>query len=425
MARRHAKRRTHAPAIAIAGMALSSGCAKDFAGPYPCNTGYSSCVTADRCETSIVSDPEHCGECGKACPQGAICTDGECSAAPPVLATDVFPMSFAMNGDNLFWSSTSNAGVAGFRKQSDALFGVTTPDAQPQVGTLFAVDETDLYYLAQPPSGAMRLQAVPADSVAAPQVRVVLELPQGAPNQLPLVLAGDLLFFSRNMNDSLVVESVPKTGGSVAGAARFPDANGSFVVDSTNVYATTTRGPCNIKRVPVSGGDATTLVPQQQHGCPQALASDGERLYWASAYIEYPTNSDGNDNGNSQSNQRCLVEVASIPVDGGAITTRASLVADELPLRIAIDGSDVYLATDKSVWRIPDGDSAPTRVAGNLGASNNQGTRGPGFTGCIAANGGSGFGGQPNPVAVTVDDKDIYIVAEKDSTTGTLFRIRK
>jgi hypothetical protein len=435
MARRYTSR-VAAALTMIAGGALFSGCAKDFAGPYPCNTGFASCVTGSECETSVTSDPEHCGECGTTCPRGAICVDGECSAAPAELATDVLPNRFAMNKDNLFWSSYANAGIAGLRKQDDTGFSVTAPDLSPQPNPVFAVDDADLYYFGQVdrPGGGIdtRIQAVPADAVAAPAVRVVITMPDGFNvNQPQLTLVGDSLLLGENVqnggpNGTLIVLRVPKVGGAPSGSATFSNTNsGSFVADSTRVYTTSTNQNCEIQSAPIAGGDSKTLLSDQHYGCPQVIASDGERLYFASSHTEYTNDPNNDDNGGQPQFQRCIVEISSIPVGGGPVTPRSTIVADEVPLRFTLDSGDVYLATNKSVWRMTGGDGAPERVAGNLDTTlSNGSSRGPGSTGCTYE-GGGGFGpGNPYPVAVAVDDQDIYVVALKD-TTGTLFRIPK
>ncbi|WP_437946318.1 hypothetical protein WME98_36580 [Sorangium sp. So ce296] len=56
-----------------------------------CVFGFDNCdgnIVTNGCEVDLTSDPERCGGCSLRCPSGAICDEGECACAPPLLDCD-------------------------------------------------------------------------------------------------------------------------------------------------------------------------------------------------------------------------------------------------------------------------------------------------------------------------------------------------
>jgi len=409
-----------------AALTLVLGCQTDFAGPYPCNTGYASCTTPNSCETSVLDDAQNCGSCGNACPQGALCAMGACTAPPQALATVLDSATLALNASAVFFPAmTKGYGIEGIPKSGGTAYAVATPNAQ-QAGLMapFAVDDARIYYLAQNFSspGGPFLAASPAApaSGAPPQPTVVGTFPTMNGSNFgaltALLRVGGTLFLAANSNGQYVVGSVPTSGGMVAPVATFRGEPQSITVDSTNVYAVVaSSGPCEIDSAPVSGGTASTLIGQNvlngpnSGGCPQGLASDGTRLYWATNYSAYPAG----DNGNSPG--ECTVSVTSAPIGGGPATTLSTVRADEVPLQIATDGTNVYVATNRSLWRFPPGGGAPVRLAGNLDVTMTCGGSNFGSGGCSYVGGACGGN---SPVALAVDDTSAYLAIASGQGVG-------
>src|ERR1700690_3261909 len=104
--------RVVAPGICL--MALCA-CKAEFSGPYPCETGYASCVNPgdNQCETDITADAAHCGVCGNACDVGAMCLDSVCSAGAVKLA-DIQNGSvpnIAVNSTGLYWAASGDSQI--------------------------------------------------------------------------------------------------------------------------------------------------------------------------------------------------------------------------------------------------------------------------------------------------------------------------
>jgi len=77
--------------------------------------------------------------------------------------------------------------------------------------------------------------------------------------------------------NSLTVNSVPISGGTVTKLATTPYYPGAIAVDSTNVYYSTSGN--GVFKVPIGGGSTTVLATT--FGQSRTLATDGVYLYWA------------------------------------------------------------------------------------------------------------------------------------------------
>lgn len=423
MTDRSSKRKVSVLRALALSASLLSGCAKDFSGPYACNEDFESCTTTNECETNVATDPEHCGSCGTACPQGAVCTDKECSAAPPELATGVNTTTLTMNGENFYWSSQNINGVEGLRKSDATEFTIATPGANQSNNMPFAVDDAEVFYFQFMNSGngpEARLTAVPALSGTPASVRQVGTLQTQSLNAQMLAVSGDSVFSSFDTsnggpNNPLSIFSVPKAGGTLSPVAMFTNWGNGFVVDSSNVYTT---GSCEIDRAPASGGSVSTLASAPDLGCPAVFTSDGTTVFLAASFTQYPNDSNGSNNGNSQ--PQCVFNVAGVPLGGGRPMRLASMHMDEPAIRIAVDDSSVYVATQKSVWRVAKTGGSLARVAGNLGATlDSQGPNNSG-SGCTTAGSGGSY-----PVALAVDASNIYVGVTTNGQGASLFKIAK
>jgi hypothetical protein len=117
--------------------------------------------------------------------------------------------------------------------------------------------------------------------------------------------------------------------------------DGSIAVDSTSVYvAVNLVGvPGTIVRVPIGGGQLTTIASEQS---PLSVAVDATNVYWT------------NDDGAGGS-------VARAPLGGGAPTTLSTGPAAS---GIAVDGSSVYWTNeDGTVMSVPVAGGTPTTLA--------------------------------------------------------------
>ncbi len=392
---------------------LAPGC-NDFNGPYPCNAGYASCNLGGNgsgngngngngnsndngCETAISSDPANCGACANLCPQGALCSDGKCSAAPLVLAMDLSsqePIALS-DSDVFFWSSSALRGVpkSGGTEFSVYVSGNSGNGGGPASPQPFAVNDTSAYYtgFAQQPMGGsvsalLASPTSPWDGGAGPTPRVVATVPQNLGGSLGEVfIESGTLFVFLQASGGLELQSVPASGGTLQPVATIPGTpQGPYAIDTKNVYfVNASSGSCAIQSAPTAGGMVSTLASQ---ACPSAIASDGTYLYWAA-------------NASTSNGNQCSVQIERIPVDGGSPSTFASISANEVPFGIAVDATSVYLLTNASLWAVPLAGGAAARLAGNLGGTNVQ--TGPGN--CFYS------GGASTTSSLAVDDTNAYV----------------
>src|SRR5690348_13662224 len=102
-----------AAAVLVCGglLLVLASCRAKFDGPYPCATGYASCIEPqnDQCETNVSTDGLNCGGCGHACPVGAVCSASTCGPPATVLAAlgTGSQTAIAVNATAVFWESSS------------------------------------------------------------------------------------------------------------------------------------------------------------------------------------------------------------------------------------------------------------------------------------------------------------------------------
>jgi hypothetical protein len=267
-------------------------------------------------------------------------------------------------------------------------FSLQNPQSGPEGIVYFAVDDTSIYYVGLGSGSGTAICARPATPVdGGTQSSVVATIPSssGLQGSVALAIAGGTLFLFVTNNNETVVASVSTGGGTIATRTTFQGGVvSSPLVDADNIYEvmSANQGPCEIARAPATGGDPSALI--QTSFCPYSMATDGHDIYWANA------------SGNSSNNgpMQCTLSVVRAPVTGGSMTTLASITATEVPLQIAVESSNVYVATDQSVWKVPSGGGAARRLAGNLGTSRDNGS-------CAMSSSG-------NPVSLAVDGTTVY-----------------
>jgi hypothetical protein len=140
------------------------------------------------------------------------------------------------------------------------------------------------------------------------------------------------------------------------GLRRQPHA---VAVDANNVYWTnmgTPPGPGSVMKVPVCGGEATTLAAER--GVPQYIASDSTSVYWTE--------------GSAGEVGALAPLVMKVPIDGGALVTLASVPNPLAACGIAVDATSVYWGTMTSqnldpapiaLMKVPIGGGTPTTLA--------------------------------------------------------------
>jgi hypothetical protein len=331
-----------------------------------------------------------------------------------MLSADVYPGPIAINSSDVFFWSAANTVIEGVPKGGGTPWPVSM-QASGGADWPFAVDNSSVYYFAQnlSGSGGWYLAASPASpgdgSVSQPAIVGTLLTSQSVGMASAMVIFQGTIYSSWSSSGSYVVGSVPTSGGSLVDITSFPDSNGSLAVDGNGVYTVgVNNGPCEIDRAPLVGGSPSTLASGLDV-CPSSLATDGVSLYFAGLVGTY------DQNGNAVA---CALQVGSVPVTGGASVTVGSVVANEQPYQIAVDGSYAYVATNESLWKFPtSGGGTPTRMAGNLGVQ----VTSPTSDGCVYGNTGE------TRVVLALDESSAYLVVPSNLGTsgGVLLKIAK
>jgi hypothetical protein len=391
----------------LATLALAAGCKPHFTGPYPCETGYASCVnpTANQCETSLETDGLHCGQCGKVCDLGAACATGVCGPGAQTIATPSSGSAYVRtNATTVFWSDmnaiyalsmSSPAGTAGTKVVSD---GVMCNN----MGAPFAVDDANLYYLAAGNgcgSGQGTCPGLTQVSLSTSSSTLLVPQAGGGNTNLCGALAvngASVFVLSSQQAGSMATYSVGRAAIGVMGRTldmlgSAQSYNGSFssplVVNSTHVLFET-QGP--------NGSQVLQMIPLNSYGNTSPFAADDANVYVAGSGC--PCN---NDNNSSPQGPPQGV-LAKVPLNGGQavqLTEFSGTVGG-----LAVDGTNVYWSTDTSAWKIPLAGGASTVVAGNL----TNGSPGYQCNGC-------GNSGSSQPTSLALGSSGLYIAVPAPS----------
>jgi hypothetical protein len=294
---------------------------------------------------------------------GGAGTGGGTQSEAEKLASAIFPLSLALDGDEV-WFTDHNAGTISRVAKSG---GAVTVVAQDQVGAWdIAIDATHAYWTrASNSSSEPSSNSVSRVSKSGGTVEV---LGTGISSARRLALDDDAVYVSAMHGRA--VDRVPKAGGEVVDLAT-PSWPHDVVVVGDEICWTSWTADGGIGCVARAGGTARTLVTVER---PRGLATDGTGLYF--------TLDDA---------------IGAVPAAGGSDTVLAS--AEQGVSAIAQDGSELFWVTQSY------GDSAVRSVSTSGGTPR---------TVAIA--------GVPSPSTVRVDSTHVYWVDNVGGTDGRVMR---
>lgn len=385
-----------------ANQANAYGLCKEGACAIGCNTGFGDCDSKPEtgCESTLATDSNHCGTCGKSC-GGARCVAGQCQ---PLAIAEIpgYVSAVAQDATDLYYGFSAGGNYAIGRLAKDASKGHTEVVAGilKSIPSL-AVTTTDVYWTRANEAAV----AAPAD---------------GAIHRAAKTMAS-------------------AAGTPWIGALRISYGDSSVVADGSAFYATTdTATPplSTLSRAAVTG-TTSTATAQGIKGTVQSVAVDGAIAY----YFASGDNTTGVGRG-----------LYSCPTSGCGMSS--TLVpgppANTYLYDIAVNGPHLYFSTGRAVARMKK-DGTEYAVLGTSDSSYpyvisyaTDGTRiywiervysggGPGgdeyFTWtCPIAN--CKDGRQPvvvpgEPLWVLGDDKAFYILARTNSGAGNTTTVLK
>ena len=410
-----------AAAIAWCLLALTQ-CKGQFTGPYPCETGYDSCVNSELnyCETDTQNDAAHCGACGKPCDVGAVCQNAECgtgaqkladltSSSQPIIAVNSFGVYFSVPGQNQISKVPLNGGTP-----SPVASNVSTCG-----GVHFALDDTALYYWTSsyPCTGNPCINTGMVRTVASSGL-ASLWLPnsqvQNSNCPSEIALNSNQLFWldnqNSNQNNSLMLIGAPLAGGTATTLAQIQNGNSNSVLWATRskvLFVASQNGPSTLFEVPVGGGTLTPIPTQlsNQNGGLNAFVADDTYIYVANGGC--PCN-----DGQGISGILPKGTIDRFALDGSGGTTLAEF--DGLVASMTRDATNIYWSTDTTVWKMPMAGGAAVRIAGNLmdGAAPDLCT------------GGCGSQMSNYYVSIAVDGTSVYI-ADGFSSVSAILKVAK
>ncbi len=415
----------------VLGAALSfvAGCKQKFTGPYPCETGYASCVNAleNSCETNVLADGLNCGSCGKVCAVGATCSDAGCGTGAEQFASLSAGMqpTLRTNSSRLFWSasnvvySQALSAPSGTTPTMVATDGITCGNG----GVPFAVDDANLYFFSSGSgscSGGASCNGLTQMSLA-DGTRTVLVSDMGFGSIANLNVCGPVaanatsvfalisLQSGNTVNYTLASARIGFAGQVAQTLAMGTSNNGSSgsqlaLSPSAAIFATMSQnGSVLFQVVPFDGSATTTLAADvNSYGNNVPFVADASNIYAIGAGC--PCN---DNNSNSSYSGPPQGSVTKIPLDGSASTILATFPG--VAGGVAADVMGIYWSTDTSAWKVPMGGGAVTMLAGNL----TNGTAAYQCNGC----GGGGF---PLATVIALGPSALYVGVEAATEAAIL-----
>ena len=413
---------------AVVGLALLAlgGCKSEFTGPYPCETGYDSCISPEQnwCETDITGDAAHCGACGHACALGALCVNSSCLTGAQNLTGAQTLTSIqngqapkiAVNGTGLYWVSSSQNQIMTMPISGGAQ--TVAADNINSCGTSpFALTNNSLFYVSNNvpcPSGGCTTSGLVSSSIPGGAITLLVQNDQSSSIGCPSALAHDAtrVYWMDNQNSSVTIRSVPLAGGTVAtlGSAGGGSPNGNLVVTQTLVlFDSSNNGPTELRSFPVTGSTKppNTISPQLngQGSGFNTFVADDSYLYVASGGC--PCNNDNNSNGVLPSGS---INRFALDGSGGINLAQFPGIVNSMQL----DSGNVYFATDAAVWKVPKAGGSAQKVADNLAGGASP----------TLCSGGCGFPMVPATTSIAVDAQSVYI-ADVASNVNAILKVKK
>jgi len=441
------RRRIDARTLAAAGAlaCVAPGCPGVFTGPYPCESGFASCINpqSDMCETDITSDALNCGACGTACGLGAVCASSVCGTPAMQLAalgqSAGQQTTLEVNATAVFWNGIPNgqAGVFSVPVAGGSVATVAT-DVTCEGRHSFAVDDKNIYYVSTG-NGAGFGPGSPGNNGGL----VALPLLGGAPtvlvpasngwtyNGCPVMAVDATNVYALvrvaqpGAQSVTTLQDVPIAGGPTTTLGMSSSYSSSeLVVTATDaiVQVQNNNGPGSYAAIPVAGGSPVAVPVSANVPGGSAFAADATNIYVLGSECSCnggngSNNNGGNNNGGNGNSPDSLPtgQVVVLPIDGGPATTLARFTG--LASSIAIDSANVYFSTDTAVWKVPIGgnQSQVSVVAGNL----------TGGAPAYKCNGGSGCGSPGSVINVIAVDATSVYIADIAPTVGAILKVPK
>lgn len=341
---------------------------------FACIAGHGDCDLdpLNGCETDLLGNAAHCGQCGHVCDTGA-CSNGYCEPLP--LATGLHgPFAIAVDSTYVYWNDTVDGLL--FRQVKD---GATAPEviaAATAMGRAISVDSARVYYATSTSIRAYDKTSSADTELAAGQqsVRAIAiglsggvttvywvtgtqgatdgtvmrvsatgsslqQIASAQPSPAWLTLFGTAVYWSNEgtwtgpdyNNDGTVWKST----GTTPFDSSLPQPGG-IVVDGTSIVWAN-RGDGSLRKKDTNGGASTTLLGNQTFD--EDLVAAGGKVYWT-----YP--------GSAPSTGA----VMQFAIGGQEATAVAP--QQNFPRRVAVDATHVYW----TVTGAADGEGAVYRV---------------------------------------------------------------